>query len=894
MGEVYRARDARLERTVAIKILPAQFCSDPVRKQRFEREAKVISQLNHPHICVLHDIGSQDGIDYLVMECVEGETLTKRLEKGPLALEQVSKFGAQIADALDKAHRSGVVHRDLKPGNIMLTSTGTKLLDFGLAKPAASVLTGATVTAASQPSPVTAEGTVVGTFQYMSPEQIEGKELDGRSDVFSFGAVLYEMLTGQRAFQGKSQLSVASAILEKEPAPISSLKPLTPPSLDHAIRRCLMKEPEKRWQSAADLAAELEWVAEAVSQADVQAASVLPRKLGTRLVWVSTVAAAVALIAIVAILYRATRPVRAPLMRLSVDLGGEVVEAGWGSGMAISPDGSQLVFISHGPNEPQRLFLRASESDKATPLQGTENGRAPFFSPDSQEIAFFADGKLKKIAIKGGVPTTLAEAPSTRGGSWGDDGNIIFAPSNRSPLYRVSSAGGTAQPVTELRGEWTDRFPQVLPGAKAVLFTSCRTLDFETCAIEAQFLSGGQRKVLVQGGYYGRYVPSGHLLYVHHGAVMAAPVDITRLELTGPASPVLEDVESNLGTGVAHFDFSRSGTLVYISGKAWPQNRSLFWMDASGHLTPLGTAPLRTYQQIRVSPDGKLLALTLVESSQNHLWIYDWAQDRFYRLSFLNGNSENPVWTPDSKHLVFSSDAPAPGPGIYWIRADGGGEAQRLLEGGNLIPRTFSPGGERLAYDAWGAGSGASMSWTLPLGTREGDRPKVGTPEKFLTSGARPTFSPDGRWVAYVSAESGTPQIYVQPFSGSQGRWLLSSGGRSQDTGFTGPTSGEGGFNAFWSPNGRELFYTNLEGRIMLVSYIAKGDTFSANPPRLWSTRRVFVLYSPLTANIDLAPDGKRFAVILPPGQDAEPQPQTHVVFLLNFFDELRRRVPSE
>ena len=895
MGEVYRARDTRLERIVAVKILPAHLSADPLQKQRFEREAKTISSLNHPHICTLYDVGRQDGVDFLVMECVEGETLHKRLEKGALPLEQVLKFGAQIADALDKAHRAGIVHRDLKPGNIMITPTGAKLLDFGLAKPAAPA-SGMTLTvAATQTTPVTQEGMVVGTFQYMSPEQIEGKELDGRSDIFSLGAVLYEMLTGQGAFPGRSQLSVASAILEKEPTPISSLKPLTPPSLDHAIRRCLMKEPERRWQSPADLAAELEWVAEAVSQAGVQAPSVLPRKPRTWLGWVSTAVLAVALIAIVAILYRATRPVPAPLMRFSVDLGGEVVEPGWGSGMAISPDGSQLVFVSHGQNEPQRLFLRALESDKATPLQSTENARAPFFSPDGQWVAFFADGKLKKIATKGGVPVTLCEAPSTRGGTWGDDGNIIFAPSNRSTLFRVSAAGGAAQPVTELRGEWTDRFPQLLPGAKAFLFTSCRTLDFETCAIEAQFLSAGQRKVLVQGGYYGRYAASGHLLYVHQGAVMAAPMDITRLELTGPASPVLEDVDSNLGTGAAHFDFSRSGTLVYISGKARPQNRSLFWMDASGHLTPLGTAPLRTYQQIRVSPDGKLLALVLAESSQNHLWIYDWERERFYRLTFLNGNSENPVWTPDSKHLVFSSDAQAPGPGIYWIRADGAGEAQRLLEGGNLIPRTFSPGGERLAYDAWGAGGGASLSWTLPVNTSDPNHPKIGNPEKFLGSvGSRPTFSPDGRWVAYTTAESGTPQIYVRPFSGSEGRWLLSSGGSGQDMGFTGPASGEGGFNAFWSPNGRELLYTNLEGRIMLVNYTAKGDTFSANPPRLWSTRRVSVMYSPLMANLDLAPDGKRFAVILPTGQDAEPQPQTHVVFLLNFFDELRRRAPSQ
>jgi serine/threonine-protein kinase len=897
MGEVYRARDTRLERTVAIKILPSQFSSDPVRKQRFEREAKTISNLNHPHICVLHDVGHQDGIDYLVMECVEGETLAKRLERGPLLLEQVLRYGAQIADALDKAHRAGIVHRDMKPGNIMLTGTGAKLLDFGLAKPAVPILTGATLTAASQPSPVTAEGIVVGTFQYMSPEQIEGKELDGRSDIFSLGAVLYEMLTGQRAFQGKSQLSVASAILEKEPPPISSIKPMTPPALDHAVRRCLMKEPERRWQSAADLAAELQWIVEPGSQAGEQASLILPRKPRLRLGWAVAAALALALIATFATIYRATRRIPAPLMRFSVDLGNEVAEIGWGSGVAISPDGSQLVFVSHGPNEPQRLFLRTLEGAEATSIQGTENPRAPFFSPEGQWLAFFADGKLKKIATKGGVPTTLAEAPSTRGGSWGDDGNIIFAPSNRSPLFRVSSAGGAARPVTELKGEWTDRFPQVLPGANAFLFTSCQSFDFEACTVEAQSPSTGERKVLVHGGYYGRYTGSGHLLYVHQGALFAAPMDLKRLELNGAASPVLEDVSNSVGTGAAHFDFSRSGTFVYIPGRAWAQNRSLFWMDESGHLTPLGTAP-RAYQAIRVSPDGTLLALVVNESSQKHLWIYQSARERFYRLTFLNGNAENPVWTPDSKHVVFSTDAQTPGPGIYWIRADGAGEPQRLLEGANLIPRSILPGGQGLAYDSPGVGIGNSVSWTLPLDAADPDRPKVGKPEKFVASmGARPTFSPDGKWVAYMTSESGTPQIYVRPFPGTEGRWLVSSGGSTQEAGLVGPSSGEGGFYAFWSPKGRELFYTNLEGRVMVVSYVARGGTFSASQPRLWSPRRLWPssgFSGASTSTIDLAPDGKRFAVILPAGQEAEPAPQTHVVFLLNFFDELRRRVPVQ
>ncbi len=399
MGEVYRARDTRLERDVAIKILPAQFSSDPVRKQRFEREAKTISSLNHPHICVLHDIGSQDGIDYLVMECVEGETLAKRLERGPLPLEQVLKFGAQIADALDKANGSGVVHRDLKPGNIMLAPTGAKLLDFGLAKPAVSPASVATLTAGvTQSSPMTEQGAIVGTFQYMSPEQVEGKELDGRSDIFSLGAVLYEMLTGQRAFQGKSQLSVASAILEKDPAPVTVTKPMTPPAFDHVIRRCLAKDPEERWQTARDLELELKWIAEAGSQAGVPAPVVTHRKVRERLTQIA--AATMTLVALafaIGFVLRAAKPPPEP-MRLTAEIGAEAnLVTDVGPAAILSPDGTRLAFVATGSDQKRRIYFRSLDQLQATALSGTENARDPFFSPDGQWLGFFADSKLKKI-----------------------------------------------------------------------------------------------------------------------------------------------------------------------------------------------------------------------------------------------------------------------------------------------------------------------------------------------------------------------------------------------------------------------------------------------------------------------------------------------------------------
>jgi serine/threonine-protein kinase len=886
MGEVYRARDTRLDRTVAIKILAPHLSGDPTLRQRFEREAKAISSLNHPHICVLYDVGHQDGSDFLVMEYLEGETLSKRLDKGPLPLAQVLKYGVEIADALDKAHRQNLVHRDLKPGNIMLTASGAKLLDFGLAKAAPPLAAGATLTAAAtRTTPVTQRGTIVGTFQYMSPEQVEGKDVDARTDIFSLGSVLYEMVTGLRAFPGKSHLSVASAILEKEPEPISTLQPLAPQALDHAIRRCLAKDPEERWQTAHDVKLELQWIAEGGSQAGVPAPLVSQRKTRERLAWLTAVVLAIALALALVFLSRDLRPAPASLARFSADLGQEVIATDWASGLAISPDGSRLVFVSRSPDRTQRLFLHALDSATATPLPGTENAQGPFFSPDGQWIAFFADGKLKKIATLGGVPATLCDAPSTRGGSWGEDGSIIFAPSNRNPLVRVSSAGGSPQPVTELRGEWTHRYPQVLPGAEAFLFTSCKTLDLEACAIEVQSVSPRQRRVLVQGGYYGRYLASGYLLYLHEGAVFAAPMNLKRLELTGPASPVLEDMSTMVGTGVAQFDFSRAGTLVYIPRKALPPTRSIFWLDAAGKLAPLGLVP-RVYRGIRVSPDGTRLALVIAEASQSNVWVYEWARDRLSRLTFLDGNSEFPVWAPDSKHLVFSSDAHAPGPGIYWIRADGAGEAQRLFEGANLTPRSFSPDGKSVAYDSQDVGTGSGL-WTLPLDASNSERPKAGKPEALTDLAGTERFaefSPDGRWIAYITAKSGMPEVYVQSFAGPGGRWLVSSGGSGRAT---------GGLSAYWSSNGQELFYTDSEGQIIAVNYTAKGGTFSASPPRLWSPTRIEGPIGYRGQSIDLAPDGKRFAVILPTGRDAEPKPQTHVVFLLNFFDELRRKVPT-
>jgi hypothetical protein len=474
MGEVYRALDTRLERTVAIKILSHLF-SDPARRQRFEREAKAISCLNHPNICVLHDIGHQDGIDYLVMECVEGETLAKRLEKGPLPVDQVLKFGAQIADALDKAHRAGIVHRDLKPGNIMLTSTGAKLLDFGLAKPAALVDFDA-MTATKAESPITEQGTIVGTFQYMSPEQVEGRELDGRSDIFSLGAVLYEMVTGQKAFEGKSRLSVASAILEKEPAPVTTHKPLAPVALDHAIRECLAKDPNERWQTARDLSHELKWIGEVGSQAGAPAVTGRGWR-AARIAWATAAVLLGALGGALGVAYfRKVAPpetVRSAILPPAGSQFVDVLAQSFGA-PAISPDGKQLVSAVRDTQGRFSLWLRGlNDVGEGRMLLGTEDGGLPFWSPDGRSIGFFAGGKLKRIDSDGNSLQTLSDALAGRGGAWSPDGIILFTPSEFSPLFEIPANGGTPRQITKLNtkgGETSHRWPLFLADGRHFLF----------------------------------------------------------------------------------------------------------------------------------------------------------------------------------------------------------------------------------------------------------------------------------------------------------------------------------------------------------------------------------------------------------------------------------------
>jgi Tol biopolymer transport system component/predicted Ser/Thr protein kinase len=882
MGEVYRAQDTRLNRTVAIKVLPPNLADQPGLRERFEREAQTIASLNHPHICTLYDVGHQNGTDFLVMEYLDGETLAARLLKGPLPIEQVLQYAIEIADALDKAHRKGITHRDLKPGNIMLTKHGTKLLDFGLAKLKEAAAPSESVSQMPTLSHTpTAQGTLLGTMQYMAPEQVEGKndEVDARTDIFAFGAVVYEMATGKKAFEGKSQASLIARILDSDPPPISSLQPMTPPQLDHVVKRCLAKEPDQRWQSASDLCGELKWMAE--SDAQSAPAAAVPAK-STRLlgrmpmVAVSGVLLLGAAMGAAAMwgLKRAAGPAAQPLARLNVDLGPEAV-ASQNLSAAISPDGRRLVFLMRGPDGKQQLATRLLNQAAPTLLPGTEGSRDPFFSPDGQWIGFFAGNLLKKISVQGGAPVTLATLSNTAtyGASWGDDGNIITTTGILQPLSQVPAVGGTPQPFTKLApGEVMHAWPQVLPGASAVLFTgSASPNSFDDANIEAISLKTGQIKIVQRGGYYGRDLPNGYLVYVHRGTLFGVKFDAERLEEIGAPVPLLGDIAANPFTGGGQFGFSATGTFMYAAGKSSDQSWQVTWLDSSGKLQPLIPTP-GAYAEPRVSPDGKKLAYL---GDTGDFYVYDLERDTTSRLTFT-GHAAVAVWAPDGKHLVYTA-----GSALYWIRSDGSGDPQMLLQSATstLVPWSFSLDAHHLAYhDTTTTGTGNDM-WILPLDlAADPDHPKAGKPEPFLLTPANelaPEFSPDGRWIAYRSDESGASEIYVRPFpAGNLGKWQISSGG---------------GLYAFWSKSGRQLFYESADNRIMVMDYSTDGPAFAPGRPRVWSDRHIFYTG---TLNLDLAPDGKRFAVFNIPEAATAEKGSVHVTMLLNFFDELKRKIP--
>ncbi len=875
MGEVYRARDTRLERAVAIKILPAQVSNDPVRKQRFEREAKTISSLNHPHICVLHDIGSQDGVDYLVMECVEGETLTKRLEKGSLPLEQVLKYGAQVADALDKAHRAGIVHRDLKPGNIMLTPTGAKLLDFGLAKPApAGLVSGATLTAVAPTTPVTQEGTIVGTFQYMSPEQVEGKEVDGRSDVFSLGAVLYEMVTGTRAFEGKSQLSVASAILEKEPAPISTVKPMTPPALEHAVKRCLAKPPDERWQSASDLASVLKWITESGSQAGQPGGAELRRMKGERIAWLAAILLLLA--ALFTVYYR--RPAAPNRPTWSYILPSERTAFSNFSGPAVvSPDGQKLAFVARTAEGMDLLWVRSLDAPSAQSIAGTEGAFYPFWSRDNQFLGFFAGGKLKTVSAAGGAVLTLCDATGPRGATWGDESTILFS-LTWGGIQSVSASGGLPVAVTKLdasRSETSHRWPYFLPDGRHFFYLAANFTGgpAEAASVYVASLDLKENILLFHARSNVAYT-SGYLLFVQQGTLMARPFDEKRLELKGEPFPIAEHVLYNQLVWRGVFSASTNGVVAYMGGATGSPGQ-LFWFDRSGKQLQAASGP-GDFSWHEVSPDGQRVAVqTLDSAAANYqIGVYDLSRGTNMRLTFGPWRNQSPIWSPDSQTVAYGANQKGRNNMLFQRKSDGTGGEQLLTESANnKFPTSWSADGRFIAYNSTPEGKSNSELWILPL---FGDRKSF----PFLETNsnvAEGRFCPRGGWIAYSSDESGRSEVYITSFPGHQGKWQVSQSGGSMPR---------------WRRDGKELFYLTPNGQLMAADINWSGTTLeiavvhSLFRLRLAPGPPIYDL-GPTAGQIgyDISPDGQRILVNSPAESDAAP-----ITVILNWPAELKKK----
>jgi Tol biopolymer transport system component/tRNA A-37 threonylcarbamoyl transferase component Bud32 len=865
MGEVWKARDPRLGRDVAIKVSDHQFTD------RFEREARAIAALNHSNICTLHDIGT----NYLVMELIEGPTLADRIRQGALPLDEALPIARQIADALEAAHDKGIVHRDLKPANVKIRPDGSvKVLDFGLAKAGED----ANFTADSR-TVLSIPGMILGTAAYMSPEQARGQQVDRRADIWAFGAVLYEMLTGRVLFQGETVSDIMVEVLAKEPE-LGAL----PANIRPIVERCLRKDPRKRWQAIGDARIALD-EAEA---APAQLAGNVVEVKGSLIPW--AVAAALFLVAAAASLIaaRATRSTSAsadaPLMRFDADIGQDAVmgTAYSSSFTTISPDGARLVYAARGPNGKQMLAVRLLSQPGGTLLSGTEDGFDPFFSPDGQWIGFFAGGKLKKTSVNGSAPVTLCGADVPRGASWGEDGTIVAALTNTDGLFRVPASGGEPQRLTKTGGgESTHRWPQVLPGGQSVLFTSSHSLsNYESANIEVLDYKSGQRTVIQQGGYFGRYLASGHVVYVHEGVLFALPVAGSPLKAQGAPLPVLQDVASITTSGAGQFDISRNGVFVYRSGKAGPQVWSLFTLEASAggssKATPMLAKPAAYYTP-RYSPDGKRLALGIESGNGVDISVYDFQNDVLSRLTFTGQVSFDPVWTPDGRHIAFYSRT-GKNVSIGWVRSDGAGGVQTLIAGNAVTPYSFSPDGRRLAYYDENPQS-RFETWILPLDLTDPDHPRAGKPEQFAPSQANqlhPALSPDGRWMAYTSDESGSlGEVYVRPFpeTTAGGKWQISSGG---------------GRMPFWSRDGKNLFFETLDNRIAVTGYSAKGETFLPGKPVVWSDKQIFAPTN--DENFDVSPDGRKIAAIMQ--LSGESGASVHVTFLLNFFDELRRRVP--
>ena len=878
MGEVYRARDTRLDRTVAIKILPPSVAADPEFRERFDREARSIAALNHPRICTLHDVGHDQGADFLVMELVEGETLAERLRERPLSIAQTFTIAGQIAEALEAAHEKGILHRDLKPANIKITPDGSvKVLDFGLAKAFGSDASSSSASFAHSPTLsrlATQAGIIMGTAAYMSPEQARGKAVDRRSDVWAFGCVLYEMLTGKAAFDGETVTDILGAIIHKEPD-WTALPADTPPRLLELLRRCLHKDVRQRLRDMGDAQLELESARLLPATPPSTATEIAPRagsRWRTALPWAIATTAIIGLsVATIAWWRLASTP--KPVTRVQVELTPKApLSPLWGQAAVLSPDGRYVVYPAGSPSD-RRLYLRRLDQLESSPIAGTENGVAPFFSPDGLWIGFFANDALKKVALTGGAPLTLATVGPGRGATWGPSDTIVFSGNVTSGLQRVSAAGGSPEVLTTPNEptERSHRWPQFLPGRNVVLFTSQQVgKRWDEANIEVVDLATKARKVVHNGGTYARYSPSGHLLFVRQSTLFAAAFDVNNFAASSAPVPVLEGVGSqpaSAGTGVALYDVSNDGTLAYLSGAPQNENTTLVWADRKGATTPLNIER-GNYVSPRLSPDGTRVAVFRVQASGQNpdIWVFEVARGFTRRLTFAPASDSFPIWTPDGQRVTYTSGSP---PNLHWIAADGSGEPQRLVQSSQIQRAgAWSPDGRALVYSEQHPESNLDI-WMLRL---DGDR----KPQVLLqtrASESEPDISPNGRWLAYQSDESGRFEIYVRPFPQGEGKWQISNGG---------------GTLARWTRDGRELIYRVQGERIMSAALKnVSAQIFQYDIPTE-VLRDVFAIRG-FASTYDVAPDGKRFVVMQEPTTGVEGL--THVTLVLNWFEDLKAKL---
>ena len=855
MGEVYRARDTRLERNVAIKVLPADFSDNAQLRLRFEREAKTISALNHPNICTLFDIGRESETDYLVMEYLEGETLADRLGRGALPLAQALQIAIDITRALDRAHRQGIVHRDLKPGNVMLTKSGVKLLDFGLAKVSApAVLLGGDTDMTVQRSPrdgvskpLTTEGMIVGTFQYMAPEQLEGREADARSDIFAFGALLYEMITGRRAFDGKTRTSLIAAIISAQPAPVSTVQPLTPPALDHVIRKCLEKEPDDRWQSAHDILSELQWINDAGSQAGVATTVTVRRKTRERLAW--SLAAVLALAAAAATWgFIARAPKAQPVVRFVIPPPPGTALIPYDLlGLSLSPNGQRLAFVAIEGDGRQRIWIRDLSSMTPTVVPETDGASYPFWSPDGRYLAYFAGGNLKKVDLRGGSPQILAPAPSGRGGAWSDRG-ILFAPNIESAIWRVSANGGKAEAVTQYdaKSHSTHRFPSFLPDGDHFLYVVRARVssgrEFGRLCLGS--VSSHETKQLLDEVTNGFYVSPGYVLYGKGTDLLAQPFDARKLAFTDDAIPVLDEkVTTWEPKNLLIFTVSNDGTIVYLPDTN--SNAQMEWVDRTGQVGgKIGEPGL--VRNISVSPDGtKVLYVVTSAQNQDDVWIHDLSRGHSSRVTFQSRRYSTLTWAPDSTRFAVGCV----------LKSSSDICVKSLVEGGDIALLYDTPNFKTLG--SW-FGNFLYFDEQDPLTNEDLIRLEVGTRKvtRLLATPFReddPEVSPDGKWLAYVSNETGRPEIYVRPASGAPEQWQISTGGA---------------LRARWRGDGKELFFASADGKLMSVP-IENGATFQPGVAKaLFDLPDRPELLEPIFE--DVTRDGQRFFLTVPSERRAD------------------------